>query len=89
MTKRNGQKIPKVSELVIDAADGAGSYWVNIGLVSWDEGLDIESTWRKLLAEKRTVKLTYGGKRFVLLSEVEAEKYRRLAAGILEGKRYA
>lgn len=73
--------------MILDAGDGRGSYWVNAGLMCWDTGLDIPAMARKLEADGETIRLV-GGKCFVLMPEVRAEKYRRLAAGIFEGVRY-
>jgi hypothetical protein len=86
MTRPRGKGLVRTVDLIVDAGDGKGRYWVNAGLLCWDNGLDIPAMARKLKADGETYRLV-GGRCFVLVSEQRAERYRRLAGRILEGKR--
>lgn len=86
MTKRHNGKaeFPKTSELIVSAGDGRGNYWVNAGLMAWELNLEVPAVVRKLVADGETIRVTADGRFFVLMSEVRAEHYRRLA--ILRGR---
>ena len=76
----------RISDLIFDAGDGKGNYWVNAGLIARNLGLTIPETAAKLEADGEVFRLD-GDKCFVLMSEVRAERYRRDAERMIEVQR--
>jgi hypothetical protein len=78
------------AELIVEAGDGRGGYWVHIALLYWGTAHAERSDRQGMVAQARRegerVRVA-GGTCYVYMTEQRAEDYRRLAARILEGRR--
>lgn len=87
MTKSH-RNTRRTADLIVDAGDGSGGYWVHIALLYWGtdlaEQFDREGMVARARREGEKVRVV-GGQCHVYMSEQRAEDYRRNAARTLEG----